>query len=63
MGMPTETIEAFLAKYGTETPGLMVGAFLRKAPAFKYSKEYSEYIAELMADLQSALETESRKAK
>jgi len=63
MGKPVITIQEFLAKYGTHTPGLMVETFIKQAPPFDGEVKLAMALGELMADLQSTLITESRKAK
>jgi hypothetical protein len=49
------TIEEFINKYGTETPRLLIGALIRRAPESSGDKELVSEIGRMMADLTSVL--------
>ena len=49
-------IEAFKAKYGTRTLGLLIGSFIAQAPKFPGDNHLAQEIGKIMGDLEFALE-------
>lgn len=49
------TIDEFVAKYGTETPSLLIERFILLAPEFKGDCELAHEIGKMLGDLQSVL--------
>jgi hypothetical protein len=49
------TIEEFINKYGTETPRLLIGTLIRRAPEFSGDKELADEIGRMMLDLTRVL--------
>lgn len=49
-------IHEFRTKWGTKGAGLLIEAFVEKAPAFEGDSEIAKKLGEMIGDLQFALE-------
>ena len=52
---PVANIQEFKKKYGTKTPGLLIGKFVKLAPEFPGDRELARELGVLAADLEVAL--------
>lgn len=55
-------ISSFITKYGRKFPGILVGEFIRRAPAFEGDVKLVAELGEMMSDLETALTDFTRKS-
>lgn len=57
MGNPVISIAEFKNKYGRRGWKLLIEEFIKRSPAFSGDEELAKSIGEMVADLESALES------